>query len=57
MQYDSIRPGQGGGGGEYLVQTGFGWTNGVILEFLNTFPNIKVRRVAYEGDADTEIGE
>ncbi|KAK9307424.1 hypothetical protein QLX08_002235 [Tetragonisca angustula] len=56
-KYDAIRPGQGGGGGEYLVQTGFGWTNGVILEFLNTFPSIKVRKVAYEGDTDMEIVE
>lgn len=23
-----------GGGGEYVVQKGFGWTNGVILDFL-----------------------
>jgi len=26
-----------GGGGEYDVQLGFGWTNGVIMEFLNIF--------------------
>lgn len=25
------------GGGEYDVQLGFGWTNGVVLDFLNTY--------------------
>jgi alpha,alpha-trehalase len=28
-----------GGGGEYEVQEGFGWTNGVILDLLQTFAN------------------
>ncbi|EFP11662.1 CRE-TRE-1 protein [Caenorhabditis remanei] len=27
----------GGGGGEYEVQTGFGWTNGVILDLLDKY--------------------
>ena len=40
---DSSIPGQGGGGGEYNVQTGFGWTNGVVLEFLNTFSSLRVK--------------
>lgn len=26
-----------GGGGEYEVQKGFGWTNAIILEFLNKY--------------------
>ena len=25
------------GGGEYDVQLGFGWTNGIVLDFLNTY--------------------
>lgn len=33
-KYDAEIPGQVGGGGEYTVQEGFGWSNGVILEFL-----------------------
>lgn len=33
-KYDVEIPGRIGGGGEYTVQTGFGWSNGVILEFL-----------------------
>lgn len=32
-------PGESGGGGEYLVQAGFGWTNGVVFEFLRRYPN------------------
>lgn len=33
-KYDVEQPGRVGGGGEYTVQTGFGWSNGVVLEFL-----------------------
>uniref|UniRef100_T1HKP0 Trehalase n=2 Tax=Rhodnius prolixus TaxID=13249 RepID=T1HKP0_RHOPR len=33
-KYDATVVGRGGGGGEYEVQLGFGWTNGVILELL-----------------------
>jgi len=29
--------GGNGGGGEYEVQKGFGWTNGVILDFLDRY--------------------
>lgn len=32
------------GGGEYDVQLGFGWTNGVILDFLNEYGD----RLSYE---------
>ncbi|XP_048482628.1 trehalase-like [Plutella xylostella] len=33
-KYDAAAPGRQGGGGEYGVQDGFGWTNGVALELL-----------------------
>ncbi|XP_059224425.1 trehalase isoform X2 [Stomoxys calcitrans] len=36
-KYDAERFGGHGGGGEYEVQKGFGWTNGVIIEFLNQY--------------------
>ena len=36
-KYDAITPGIPGAGGEYTVQTGFGWTNGVMLSFLDTY--------------------
>lgn len=35
-KYDVTNPGFAGGGGEYQVQTGFGWTNGVLLKLLKT---------------------
>lgn len=34
-KYNSLQSGETGTGGEYLPQTGFGWTNGLILEFLD----------------------
>ncbi|XP_048777077.2 trehalase-like isoform X2 [Ostrea edulis] len=36
-KYSTIKPGKGGGGGEYKVQEGFGWSNGVILDILNEY--------------------
>lgn len=33
-KYDSLDPGKFGRGGEYPVQSGYGWTNGVALEFI-----------------------
>lgn len=39
-KYDAETPGKFGGGGEYKVQEGFGWSNGVVLEFLNKYGSI-----------------
>jgi len=39
-KYDSRHQGAIGGGGEYSVQTGFGWTNGVALIILEKYPNM-----------------
>lgn len=36
-KYDATRPGVGGGGGEYVPQRGFGWTNGVVLQLLQRY--------------------
>ncbi|KAF4008935.1 hypothetical protein G4228_000112 [Cervus hanglu yarkandensis] len=36
-QYDISNGGQPGGGGEYEVQEGFGWTNGVALMLLDRY--------------------
>ncbi|CAG0924669.1 unnamed protein product [Notodromas monacha] len=33
-KYDATAVGQPGGGGEYVVQKGFGWTNGAILDMI-----------------------
>lgn len=37
-KYDAHQPGQGGGGGEYHPQVGFGWSNGVALVLLTRDP-------------------
>ena len=37
LQYDVNGAGAAGGGGEYEVQTGFGWSNGVVIEFMGLF--------------------
>ncbi|CAB3253901.1 unnamed protein product [Arctia plantaginis] len=39
-KYNAERPGEYGGGGEYTVQIGFGWSNGVVLEFLSKYGNV-----------------
>ncbi|KAH9625820.1 hypothetical protein KSS87_020474 [Heliosperma pusillum] len=36
-KYDVEKCGEYGGGGEYIPQTGFGWTNGVVLALLEEF--------------------
>lgn len=33
-KYDARKPGVPGGGGEYVPQRGFGWTNGVMFSLL-----------------------
>jgi alpha,alpha-trehalase len=37
-KYDVIRPGRPGGGGEYPLQDGFGWTNGVMRALAGLYP-------------------
>jgi len=38
-KYDALKAGVVGRGGEYEPQTGFGWTNGVVLDFLINYPH------------------
>jgi alpha,alpha-trehalase len=38
-KYNCTKLGAVGGGGEYELQTGFGWTNGAILSLLELFPD------------------
>lgn len=40
FQYDAEELGGHGSGGEYEVQLGFGWSNGVIVELLDKYGNI-----------------
>ena len=37
-KYDVITTGHGGGGGEYPLQDGFGWTNGVMRKLIALYP-------------------
>jgi alpha,alpha-trehalase len=37
-KYDVLQPGRSGGGGEYPLQDGFGWTNGVMRQLLALYP-------------------
>jgi alpha,alpha-trehalase len=37
-KYDVEHPGVGGGGGEYPLQDGFGWTNGVMRSLVALYP-------------------
>nr|QPK67214.1 Trehalase 2 [Rondotia menciana] len=39
-KYDATILGGLGGGGEYVVQTGFGWSNGVVMAFLNKWGDV-----------------
>lgn len=39
LQYDATVSGGHGGGGEYEVQLGFGWSNGVIMILLDKYGN------------------
>ncbi|EFN71520.1 Trehalase [Camponotus floridanus] len=50
-KYNAIHPGEGGGGGEYGVQEGFGWTNGIVFEFLRLFPDTSSSE-KYDNDID-----
>ncbi|KAJ0176989.1 hypothetical protein K1T71_006998 [Dendrolimus kikuchii] len=56
-KYDAEEPGKFGGGGEYTVQIGFGWSNGVVIEFLKkygdkvtAYDNIDVSLTSADGD-------
>lgn len=39
-KYSCLNPGEQGQGGDYEVQNGFGWTNGVILELIQNYGNM-----------------
>jgi len=39
-KYDAQVPGERAAGGEYLPQDGFGWTNGVVLDFIAANPGL-----------------
>ena len=39
-KYNALHMGEGGGGGEYVPQVGFGWSNGVLLSLVSKYPHI-----------------
>ena len=39
-KYDVVSTGRSGGGGEYPLQDGFGWTNGVTRRLLSLYPAV-----------------
>jgi alpha,alpha-trehalase len=49
-KYD-IRDAGAGAGGEYPVQDGFGWTNGVLIKLLATYPALAQARYEFTGAA------
>ncbi len=42
-KYDVVDTGLKGGGGEYPLQDGFGWTNGVTERLLQLYPDAATR--------------
>ena len=49
-KYD-IRDAGAGAGGEYPVQDGFGWTNGVLIKLLSLYPALAQPRYEFTGGA------
>ncbi|AQS88737.1 hypothetical protein NCH01_01270 [Neoasaia chiangmaiensis] len=43
VEATTISPTGGGGGGEYPMQIGFGWTNGTLLGLMNGYPAVADR--------------
>lgn len=43
-KYSAQASGTFGGGGEYLIQSGFGWTNGAIMEIIDYYFRTKKRK-------------
>jgi alpha,alpha-trehalase len=42
-KYDVTATGRKGGGGEYPLQDGFGWTNGVMRKLMTLYPAAATR--------------
>ncbi|KAJ9575304.1 hypothetical protein L9F63_025746, partial [Diploptera punctata] len=51
-KYDATIPGGHGGGGEYEVQLGFGWTNGVVMELLHQYGHRLTLRDKFNEEED-----
>jgi len=53
-KYDVTTRGIPGGGGEYAVQTGFGWTNGVALHLLQLYGNTFTLDTCGQGEGQAQ---
>jgi alpha,alpha-trehalase len=51
-KYDVINIGRTGGGGEYPLQDGFGWTNGVMRRLIALYPDDAAYTSAEQCPAD-----
>ena len=51
LQYDATSVAKVGGGGEYQVQLGFGWTNGVVLDFMDMYSDRLTTESSLDYDA------
>ena len=45
-KYDVVATGRAGGGGEYPLQDGFGWTNGVMRKLMALYPKFAANSTA-----------
>ncbi|MEO7209148.1 MAG: alpha,alpha-trehalase TreF [Steroidobacteraceae bacterium] len=45
-KYDVMTTGRAGGGGEYPLQDGFGWTNGVMRKLIALYPKLAANNTA-----------
>ncbi len=43
VEQELPRRGGGGAGGEYALQVGFGWTNGVLAKLMAEYPDLAAR--------------
>ena len=56
-KYDTLDPGHGGGGGEYVPQLGFGWSNGVALMLLDWYGDDLLEPLREESVQTTSCSE
>lgn len=54
-KYDATVSGGHGGGGEYEVQLGFGWTNGVVFDLLRRFETLQFDSDDKENTIDASV--
>nr|QFR37581.1 trehalase 1A [Phigalia pilosaria] len=54
-KYDAEIPGRFGGGGEYSVQEGFGWSNGVVLQCLDDYGEVMTAYDTFEPSEELKV--